>query len=61
MVKEDNLKLISGLLLSYFILNYMLIRLKERGLNKKNRKNREREKRSIDRERNEEDNRALRN
>ena len=50
-VKGDNLKLISGLLLSSFILNYMLIRVKERGLNKKNRKNREREKN--DRERGE--------
>ena len=29
----------------------MLIRVKERGLNKKNRKNREREKRTIERER----------
>ena len=43
-VKGDNLELISGLLLSSFILNYMLIRVKERGLKKKNRKNREREK-----------------
>ena len=48
-VKGYNLELISGLLLSSFILNYMLIRVKERGLNKKNRKNREREKRSIKR------------
>ena len=43
-VKGDNLELISGLLLSSFILNYMLIRVKK-GLNKKKRKNREREKR----------------
>ena len=42
-VKGDNLKLISGILLPFLILNYMLIRVKERGLNKKNRKNRERE------------------
>ena len=49
-IKGDNLELISGLLLSSFILNYMLIRVKEKkGLNKKNRKNREREKRSIKR------------
>ena len=52
-VKGDNLELISGLLLSSFILNYMLIRVKEEGLNKKNRKNKKREKRSIDRERGE--------
>ena len=51
-VKGDNLKLISGLLLSSFILIYMLIRVKEKGLNKKNRKNREkREKRSREKER----------
>ena len=30
-VKRGNLKLISGLLLPSFILNYMLIRVKERG------------------------------
>ena len=30
-VKRGNLKLISGLLLSSFVLNYMLIRVKERG------------------------------
>ena len=41
-VKGDNLKLISGLLLSSFILNYMLIRVKEKGLNKKKKKNTER-------------------
>ena len=50
-VKRGNLELISGLLLPSFILNYMLIRVKERGLNKKNRKNRETEKN--DRERGE--------
>ena len=49
-VKGDNLKLISGLLSSSFILNYMLIRVKERGLKKKNRKNREREKNDRERE-----------
>ena len=48
-VKGDNLKLISGLLLSSFILNFMLIRVKKRVWNKKNRKNREREKRTIKR------------
>ena len=49
-VKGDNLELISGLLLSSFMLNYMLIRVNEKGfLNKKKRKNREREKRSIKR------------
>ena len=31
-VKGDNLELISGLLLSSFILNYMLIRVKGKGL-----------------------------
>ena len=50
-VKRGNLELISGLLLPSFILNYMLIRVKERGLKKKNRKKREREKN--DRERGE--------
>ena len=40
-VKRGNLKLISGLLLSSFILNYILIRVKKEGLNKKNRKNKE--------------------
>ena len=30
-VKGDNLELISGLLLSSFIPNYMLIRVKEKG------------------------------
>ena len=43
-VKGDNLGIKSGLLLTSFILNYVLIRVKERGLNKKNRKNKEREK-----------------
>ena len=33
-VKGDNLELISGLLLSSFILNYMVIRVKEKELNK---------------------------
>ena len=50
-VKGDNLEINSGLLLSSFILNYMTIRVKEKGLNKKNRKNRERrEKRARERE-----------
>ena len=40
-VKGDNLGLISGLLLPSFILNYMLIRVKERVGIRKNRKNRE--------------------
>ena len=44
-VKIGNLKLISGSLLPSFILNYILIRVKERGLNKKiERTRREREK-----------------
>ena len=34
-VKRGNLKLISGLLLPSFILNYILIRVKKEGLNKK--------------------------
>ena len=41
-VKGDNLELISGLLLSSFILNYMLIRVKRKGLEYENRKKRER-------------------
>ena len=46
-VKRGNPKLISGVLLPSFILNYILIRVKERGLNKKiKRTRREREKRS---------------
>ena len=48
-VKGDNLELISELLWSSFILNYMLIRVKERGLNKKNRKT-ERGRKTIERE-----------
>ena len=50
-VKRGNLKLISGVLLPSFILNYILIRVKERGFNKENRKNkRERENRTRKRE-----------
>ena len=49
-VKRGNLKLISGLLLSSFILNYILIRVKERGLNKENRKNK-RKSEKVERER----------
>ena len=46
-VKVDNLGIISGLFLSSFILNYILIRVKEKGFwNKKNRKNRERQERN---------------
>ena len=46
-VKRGSPKLISGVLLPSFILNYILIRVKERGLNKKiERTRREREKRS---------------
>ena len=47
-VKRGNLKLISGALLPSFVLNYILIRIKERGFWKKeNRKNkRERENRT---------------
>ena len=51
-VKRGNPKLISGVLLPSFILNYILIRVKERGLNKKNRKNKERQKK---RERNDQE------
>ena len=43
-VKRVNLKLISGLLLPSFILNYILIRVKERGLESENLKAQEREK-----------------
>ena len=43
-VKRGNPKLISGVLLPPFILNYILIRVKGRGLNKKNRKSKERQK-----------------
>ena len=40
-VKGDNLELISGLLLPSFILNYMVIRVKEKEFEQgKNRKNR---------------------
>ena len=42
-VKQGNPKLISGVLLPPFILNYILIRVKERGLNKKKKKRTERE------------------
>ena len=42
-VKRGNLKLISGLLLPSFILNYILIRVKERGFEEENRKNKEKE------------------
>ena len=50
--KRGNLKLISGLLLSSFILNYILIRVKERGFGiNKIERTRERERReSIERE-----------
>ena len=42
-VKRGNPKLISGVLLPPSILNYILIRVKERGLNKKKKKRTERE------------------
>ena len=42
-VKRGNPKLTSGVLLPPFILNYILIRVKERGLNKKKKKRTERE------------------
>ena len=42
-VKRGNPKLISGVLLPPFILNYILIRVKERGLNKKKKTRTERE------------------
>ena len=54
-VKRGNLKLISGSLLPPFILNYILIRVKERGLNKKNRKNKERQKKRETNDREEEE------
>ena len=50
-VKRGNLKLISGALLASFILNYILIRVKERGLEYEKEKNRKREK--VERERGE--------
>ena len=49
-VKRGNLKLISELLLPSFVPNYMLIKVKKEGLNKK-KKRTERERRRIDRER----------
>ena len=49
-VKRGKLELISGLLLPFFILNYMIIRVKERGFDKKNRKNKERERESNEKE-----------
>ena len=42
-VKRGNPKLISVVLSPSFILNYILIRVKERGLNKKKKKRTERE------------------
>ena len=46
-VKRGNLELISGVLLSSFILNYILIRVKERELEQENEKEqRERENRT---------------
>ena len=48
-VKRGNLKLISELLLPSFILNYMLIRVKERGWIKKNKKNKKGERGSNER------------
>ena len=54
-VKRGNLKLISGALLPSFILNYILIRVKERGWNKKNKKGQretEKERERVERERN---------
>ena len=49
-VKRGNLKLISGLLLPSFIINYILIRVKKEGLNKENRKNK-RKREKVERER----------
>ena len=40
-IKRGNLKFISGLLLPSFILNYILIRVKKEGLNKKIERTRE--------------------
>ena len=57
-VKRGNPKLISGVLLPSFILNYILIRVKKEGLNKKNKKEQketEKERERVERERNEED------
>ena len=49
-VKRGNLKLISGALLPSFILNYILIRVKEREFEKENRKNK-RKRGKVERER----------
>ena len=50
-VKRGNPKLISGVLLPPFILNYILIRVKERGLGiRKRKEQKEREGESIERE-----------
>ena len=50
-VKGDNLEINSGLLLPPFILNYMVIRVKEKSLNKENRKNREKKGETSERKR----------
>ena len=44
--KRGNFGLISGVLLPSFTLNYMIIRVKERGFEKENRKNKKRERES---------------
>ena len=58
-VKRGNLKLISGALVPSFILNYTLIREKKEGLNKENRKNKEKERETIERGSNERKNTKL--
>ena len=49
-VKRDNLELINGLNSSSFILNYMLIRVKERGFEYEKEKNRKRGRNDRERE-----------
>ena len=58
-VKVDNLGIKSGLLLPFFILNYMGIRVKEKELNKEKSEKREEGERTNERGRNEEESRAL--
>ena len=50
-VKRGNPKLISGVLLPSFILNYILIRVKERGFELENRKNKKGERETIEKKR----------
>ena len=50
-VKEDNLEINSGLLLSSFIINYMILRVKEKGSEEGKIKRTEEGKRARERER----------